>query len=201
MLCWLFGLICYWYVTLYATAVGWWVGWGALPTNKGLLILDRLAPNVKWRCAAPCSAFSYILQQGLQHGFILFLLFFLLGRVYVCVSLCVCAKCVHRVCVCVHSECASRSVQQRINYAKRVQSPLASSSSAACSCVCVCLRAVCVMFAFSIRRPIPSLPHVLKRNTNSASVRRQQDEKRRDGQAQPTPAVRQLDSSEATAGK
>jgi len=81
-------------------SVGWWVGWGALPTDKGLLILDRLAPNVKWRCAAPCSAFSYILQQGLQHGFILFLLFFLLGRVYVCVSLCVCAKCVHRVCVC-----------------------------------------------------------------------------------------------------
>ena len=102
MLCWLFGLICYWYVTLYATAVGWWVGWGALPTNKGLLILDRLAPNVKWRCAAPCSAFSYILQQGLQHGFILFLLFFLLGRVYVCVSLCVCVQSAYIVCVCVY---------------------------------------------------------------------------------------------------
>ncbi len=151
------------------------------------------------RCALLCLLVHFTAGASARLYFI-FIIFLSWTCLRVCFSVCVCK--VRTSCVCVHSECASRSVQQRINYAERVQSPLASSSSsAACSCVCVCLRAVCVMFAFSIRRPIPSLPHVLKRNTNSASVRRQQDEKRRDGQAQPTPAVRQLDSSEATAGK
>lgn len=184
-------------------SVGGWVGCDR-PTDKGPLILDRLAPNVKWRSAAPCSAFSSVFfSTWLQRGFILFLLFFLLGRVYVCVCVCVCK--VRTSCVCIVSvlqgQFSSGSTtprECRVHWPFRLLLLLLRRALVSW----VCLRAVCVCdVCLSIRRPIPSLPQVLKRNTNSASVRRKQDKKRRDGQAQPTPAVRQLDSSEATAGK